>query len=93
MYNYRTGKINLLGNYYYSYWHGFTDLHILRISGIQIPRLWRLYLTSNQICYSGQWSNLKLGIGFFYANKKTTASIVLSGVINPSRNNGVNASL
>ena len=28
--NYRTGKINLFGNYYYSYWHGFTDLHILR---------------------------------------------------------------
>ena len=41
--------------------------------------------------YSGQWSNLKLGMDF-YANKKTTAGIVLSGVINPSRNNGINTS-
>jgi len=42
--------------------------------------------------YSGQWQNLKLGMDF-YANKKNTAGIVLLGVINPSRNNGINTSL
>ena len=28
--NYRKGKINLFGNYNYSYWKGYEDLFILR---------------------------------------------------------------
>ena len=91
--NYRTGKINLFGNYYYSYWHGFTDLHILRnFRNTDTKALETIFDQQSNMQYSGQWSNLKLGMDF-YANKKTTAGIVLSGVINPSRNNGVNTSL
>ncbi|HSQ44917.1 MAG TPA: hypothetical protein VLM16_07960, partial [Ginsengibacter sp.] len=42
--------------------------------------------------YSGQYQNLKVGMDF-YANKKTTAGVVFSGFVNPSRHPGVNKTL
>ena len=91
--NYRNGKINLFGNYYYSYWHGFTDLYILRnFRNTQTKDLETIFDQQSDMRYSGEWNNLKLGMDF-YVNKKTTAGIVVSGVINPSRNSGVNTSL
>ena len=90
--NYRTGKINLFGNYYYSYWHGFTDLHIVRnFRNTETKNLETIFDQQSHMQYSGEWNNLKLGMDF-YANKKTTMGIVLSGVLNPYRSSGLNTS-
>ena len=80
--NYRNGKINLFGNYSYSYWHGYKDLYLLEISETQLQNNWKPYLTSIYMKHSSQYQNLKLGMDF-YANKKTTLGIVFSGYLNP----------
>jgi len=91
--NYRTGKVNVFGNYNYSYWHGFTDLYILRnFRNTDTKNLETIFDQQSDMQYNGQWSNLKLGMDF-YANKKTTAGMVVSGFLNPSRNTGVNTTL
>jgi len=91
--NYRTGKVNVFGNYNYSYWQGFTDLYILRnFRNTDTKNLETIFDQQSDMQYNGQWSNLKLGMDF-YANKKTTAGMVVSGFLNPSRNTGVNTTL
>jgi len=91
--NYRTGKVNLFGNYSYSYWHGYENLYILRnFRNIVTKNLETVFDQQSNMQHSSQEHNVKLGLDF-YANKKTTAGIVFSGFINPSRNNGVNTTL
>jgi iron complex outermembrane receptor protein len=91
--NYRTGKVNLFGNYSYSYWHGYEDLYILRNFRNTITKnLETVFDQHSNMQRNSQEHNVKLGMDF-YANKKTTAGIVFSGYINPSRNNGVNTTL
>jgi outer membrane receptor protein involved in Fe transport len=91
--NYRTGKINLFGNYSYSYNKRFQSLDILRN--------FRDSATSSITSVYNQHSNMhpeyhshdvKLGLDL-YASKKTTLGIVLNGNFNPgnfSNNNVTN---
>ena len=91
--NYRTGKINLFGNYNYSSWKGYEDLYILRKFRNSVTKNLETIFDQNSFMrYSGQYQNLKVGMDF-YANKKTTAGVVFSGFVNPSRHPGVNTTL
>lgn len=91
--NYRTGKINLFGNYNYSSWKGYEDLYILRKFRNSVTKNLETIFDQNSFMrYSGQYQNLKIGMDF-YANKKTTAGVVFSGFVNPSRHPGVNTTL
>ena len=91
--NYRTGKVNLFGNYSYSYWHGYENLYILRnFRNTVTKNLETVFDQQSNMQHSSQVHNVKLGLDF-YANKKTTAGFVFSGFINPSRNNGANTTL
>jgi iron complex outermembrane recepter protein len=91
--NYRTGKINLFGNYNYSYWKGYEDLYILRkFRNTVTKNLETIFDQNSFMQHSSQYQNLKLGLDF-YANKKTTVGVVFSGFINPSSNPGVNTTL
>jgi iron complex outermembrane recepter protein len=91
--NYRKGKVNLFGSYSYSYWQGYEDLFIHRNFRNTVTKdLETIFDQHSNMKFGAPEHNLKVGLDF-YANKKTTAGIVLSGFINPSRNNGVNTTL
>ncbi|MEP6951025.1 MAG: outer membrane beta-barrel protein [Ginsengibacter sp.] len=91
--NYRTGKVNLFGNYSYSYWRGYEDLYIHRnFRNTVTKNLETIFDQQSNMQFSSPEHNVKLGMDF-YANKKTTAGIVFSGFINPSRNKGLNTTL
>jgi iron complex outermembrane receptor protein len=91
--NYRTGKVNLFGNYNYSYWKGYEDLYILRkFRNTVTKNLETIFDQNSYMQHSGQYQNLKIGIDF-YANKKTTAGVVFSGFLNPSSQPGINTTL
>ena len=75
--NYRTGKVNIFGNYSYSYWHGYEDLYIHRNFRNTITKnLETIFDQQSNMQNRSQEHNIKLGMDF-YANKKTTAGIVL----------------
>ena len=88
--NYRTGKVNLFGNYNYSLWQSRNDLYILRKfrdpNTKQIETIFDQHTSTKR---NSQYQNLKLGMDF-YADKKTTLGIVMSGYINPWGNNSIN---
>ena len=91
--NYRNGKINLFGNYNYSYWKGFEDLYILRKFRNSVTKnLETIFDQTSFMRHSDEYQNLKIGMDF-YANKKTTAGAVFSGFLNPSNNPGINTTL
>jgi iron complex outermembrane receptor protein len=91
--NYRKGKVNLFGNYSYSYWHGYEDLYIHRNFRNTVTKdLETIFDQHSYMQNSSQEHNVKFGMDF-YANKKTSAGIVLSGYLNPSHNDGVNTTL
>ena len=83
--NYRNGKFNLFGNYSYSHSTEYHELSILRnfrnSSTKQIETIFDQRTTMKRI---NQNHDAKLGLDF-YANKKTTIGIVLTGTIDPSR--------
>jgi len=88
--NYRAGKVNFFGNYNYSFWHGYEDLYILRnFRNTVTKNLETIFDQHSNGQRRSQEHNIKMGMDF-YANKKTTAGIVFSGFINPSRNTGIN---
>ena len=91
--NYHTGKVNLFGNYSYSYWQGFEDLIILRnFRNTVTKNLETVFDQQSYMKRNSQQHNIKFGMDF-YANKKTTAGIVFSGYLNPGHNNGKNTTL
>ncbi|HEY5462076.1 MAG TPA: TonB-dependent receptor [Hanamia sp.] len=88
--NYRTGKINLFGNYSFTYWQTHQDQHIIRkfrdSSSKIIQTIFDQYNISKN---TWQAQNFKAGMDF-YATKKTTLGVVFSGFVNPSNDYGVN---
>ncbi|MEO6843685.1 MAG: outer membrane beta-barrel family protein [Ginsengibacter sp.] len=88
--NYRTGKVNLFGNYSYSLWQSRNDLYILRkFRDPNTKEVQTIFDQHTSTKRNSQYQNLKLGMDF-YANKKTTLGIVMSGYINPSSQNSLN---
>jgi outer membrane receptor protein involved in Fe transport len=81
--NYRTGKVNLFGNYSYYLWQGHQDQTILRkfrdTNTKQIETIFDQDITRKN---KSQGHNIKAGMDF-YASKKTTLGVVFSGYINP----------
>ncbi len=78
--NWRKNKVNVFANYGMSYWEGFNDINIRRNFGSG-----NSLIQFNQDTYGRFYSrnnNLKMGMDFF-ANKKTTFGIVLTGAYNP----------
>lgn len=91
--NYYTGKINLFGNLNYSYWKGYEDLIIHRNFRNAVTKdLETIFDQESKMHHSSSYQNLKVGMDF-YANKKTTAGVVLSGFLNPRKNFGLNTTL
>lgn len=87
-FNYRTGKINLFGNYSYSYSRRHQEQVIIRkFRDTGSKEIESIFDQSGTNPYSWQAHNLKAGLDFF-ANKKTTLGVVFSGYVNPSRNTG-----
>lgn len=88
--NYRSGKVNLFSNYSYSLWQNKNDLYINRkfrnTNTKQIETIFDQHTAFERISY---YQNLKLGMDF-YANKKTTLGVVVSGYLNPSKETSVN---
>lgn len=88
--NYRTGKINLFGNYSYSFRQRYQKTHIIRnFSDSGTKNIETIFDQNNIAKNSWQAHNLKAGIDF-YANKKTTLGAVFSGYLNPSNYSSVN---
>ncbi|MDQ6755861.1 MAG: TonB-dependent receptor [Bacteroidota bacterium] len=91
--NYRKNKINLFGNYSYSYNTGFEDLSLNRnFRNSTTKELETVFDQYSFMKRSGENYNAKTGIDF-YADKKTTIGVVLSGFINPGTNGGDNTTL
>src|SRR5665647_1532227 len=88
--NYRTGKINLFGNYSNSFWQSKQELYILRkFRNTNTKEIETIFDQNSVMKRSSQYQNLKAGMDF-YANKKTTLGIVISGYVNPSKENNLN---
>ncbi len=84
--NWRKNKVNLFGNYGYSYWEGFNDLYINRSSRANRDVNFDRY--SNQYSfnrYSGRPQNFKAGIDY-YATKKTTLGVAITGNLENDKN-------
>lgn len=91
--NYRQGKVNLFGNYSYSKRIGFEELSINRIFRNNLTNVVEtIFDQSSFMKNDGESHNAKAGLDF-YADKKTTFGIVLSGYLNPRTNEGVNTTL
>lgn len=89
-FNYRTGKINLFGNYSYSYNKGLQNL--------DLTRNFRDSLTGDVLSVFKQVTvmtphyqnhSFKAGLDF-YASKKTTLGIILNGYYNPGNFSSTN---
>jgi len=91
--NYRTGKFNLFGNVNYSYWKSYQNLYIHRNFRNEVTKnLETIFEQNTRMIHTSTYQNIKAGLDF-YANKKTTAGIVVSGFINPNKNTGLNTTL
>lgn len=91
--NYRTGKINLFGNYGYSYWQGYNKLVLTRkFRNSSTKELETIFDQVSLMNHNSTYQNLKVGMDF-YANKKTTLGVVFSGYLNPGGNTGDNTTL
>ena len=91
--NYRTGKINLFGNYGYSYWRGYNKLVLTRkFRNSSTKELETIFDQVSLMNHNSTYQNVKVGMDF-YANKKTTLGVVFSGYLNPGGNTGDNTTL
>ncbi len=88
--NYRTGKINLFSNYSYSLWQSKNEMFLNRkFRNGNTKQIETIFDQNTETKRLSQYHNLKVGMDF-YANKKTTIGMVLSGYINPSDENSKN---
>ncbi len=82
--NYRTGKINLFGNYSYSWAKGIQDLDLVRnFTNATTGSLESVFKQETDMNSNYQTHNYKIGMDY-YLNKKTTLGVVVNGYINPS---------
>ena len=80
--NSRKGKLNLFMNYSLSYFKGYNELNILRkFRDVNTKELQFVMDQKSRGMFSGMPHNLKVGADFF-ATKKTTVGVVLSGFYN-----------
>ena len=88
--NYRKDKINLFGNFSNSVFKGKNSNNILRkFRNPGDDKIQSIFDQDGETSRKGTYNNLKVGMDFF-ANKKTTYGISLSGYLNPGKSDGVN---
>lgn len=88
--NYRTGKVNLFGNYSYSLWESHQNQTIIRKFRDQNTKQLQTIFDQNIIRHNTYPdNNMKVGMDFF-ATKKTTLGVVFSGDINPGNEVNLN---
>lgn len=88
--NYRTGKLNFFGNYSYSFWQSDQQLFILRkFRNTNTKEIETIFDQATNMNRKSWFQNLKIGMDF-YANKKTTLGVVVSGYDNPGREMNAN---
>ncbi|MDE3182199.1 MAG: TonB-dependent receptor [Bacteroidota bacterium] len=81
--NYRTGKVNLFGNYSYSLWQNHGDQTIIRRFRDTTTKQIETIFDQDIIRHNkSQDHNFKAGMDF-YATPKTTLGAVFSGYVNP----------
>jgi iron complex outermembrane recepter protein len=89
-FNYRTGKVNLFSNYSYSLWQSKQELYINRkFRNVNTKQIETIFDQKTEMKRKSEFQNLKLGMDF-YANKKTTLGVVVSGYLNPANENSFN---
>ncbi len=88
--NYRTGKVNLFGNYSYSLWQNHQNQTIIRrfkdTTTKEIETIFAQDITRHN---KSQDHNFKAGMDF-YASQKTTMGVVFSGYVNPYHSTNLN---
>lgn len=88
--NYRNNKINLFGNYGYSFWQSEQQLDILRkFSNTHTKEVETIFDQVTNMKRRSEFQNVKLGMDF-YANKKTTVGVVFSGYLNHAKESSAN---
>ncbi|HVX50850.1 MAG TPA: TonB-dependent receptor [Chitinophagaceae bacterium] len=88
--NYRTGKVNLFGNYGYNYYKSKQSLDLVRnFRDQQTQDIESIYKQQTNMSRINQTHSFKAGVDY-YASKKTTLGIVVNGYISPSTNNSYN---
>ncbi len=88
--NYRTGIVNIFGNYSYGYYKGLQDLRLVRnFRDDATYALESTYKSHTAMVRNNQNHNFKAGADF-YVNKKTTLGFVVNGYTSPSKNNSHN---
>lgn len=88
--NYRTGKVNLFGNYSYSYNKGSQNLNLTRNFRDSVTGdIASVFKQQTDMTRNYQNHNFKIGMDF-YASKKTTLGFVLNGYVNPGEFKSLN---
>jgi len=88
--NYRTGIVNIFGNYSYGYYKGLQDLHLIRnFRNDNTSAIESIYKSHTAMVRVNQNHNFKGGADF-YVNKKTTLGFVVNGYTSPTKNNSRN---
>jgi hypothetical protein len=91
--NYRKGKVNLFGNYGYFQRTGYENISINRNFRNSTTKEIETIFDQNTFMKGvGNSQNAKVGLDF-YADKKTTFGIVVSGYLNPRNNSSDNTTL
>jgi iron complex outermembrane receptor protein len=89
--NYRAGKFNLFGNYSHNYNRNFQDLNLTRnFRDRHTDQILTVFDQYADMQRSSQNHSGKIGTDYF-ATKKTTVGVVLTGFINPTTNTNDNS--
>ena len=83
--NYRTGKLNIFGNYGFNYWEGFNELELNRTFRTN-GTVSSVFDQTSFIKFYSRNHSLRGGIDF-YADKRTTFGLGFNGTIDRRRNN------
>ncbi|NNV54189.1 TonB-dependent receptor [Limnovirga soli] len=88
--NYRSGKVNLFGNYSYSYNKGAQQLELTRnFRDQQTGALSSVFTQRTDMSPESQSHNYKMGADYF-VSKNTTLGVVVNGALSPSDFNSTN---
>ena len=89
--NYRKDKVNVFGNYGYSYYKGENENTILRkFRNPETKEIESIFDQDGETLRKRAYQNLKVGLDF-YANKKTTYGFSVSGYLNSANSDGINS--
>jgi hypothetical protein len=86
--NYRKGKVNLFGQYSYTYWEGFNRINIDRYFGRTSEKEFQsLFDQFTFLHFKSNTHSFRAGMDYF-PSKKTTLGFVVNGTLNKSNSDG-----